>query len=92
MTDDVGYSGGGLQHGLTERVYRFDKVRTQTASKEIGMAQVKRSFVKDSSDCDTTLDMVLQDIEARNKDGEILITFSIQPGDVILFYEKYQPK
>lgn len=56
------------------------------------MAQVKRSFVKDSSDCDKTLDMVLQDIEARNKDGEILITFSIQPGDVILFYEKYQPK
>lgn len=84
MTDDVGYSGGGL--------HRFDKVRTQTASKEISMAQVKRSFVKDSSDCDKTLDMVLQDIEARNKDGEILITFSIQPGDVILFYEKYQPK
>ena len=52
------------------------------------MAQTKRSFAKDPSDWDTVLDAILQDIENHNAKDSKLVAFSIQPGDVILFYQE----
>jgi hypothetical protein len=52
------------------------------------MAQIKKSFGKDPSDWDTVLDAILQDIENHNAKDAKLVAFSIQPGDVILFYEE----
>jgi hypothetical protein len=53
------------------------------------MAQSKTSITKNLNDLDETLDVVLQDIENHNKNGDKLVTFSIQPGDVILFYDRF---
>ena len=52
------------------------------------MAQLKKTFTKDPGDSDKTLDEVLQDIEDCNADGAKLVAYSIQPGDVMLIYEK----
>lgn len=56
------------------------------------MGQFKKAITKPSSEYDETLDAVLQDIEACNRNGDMLVAFSIQPGEVILFYERHDSK
>ncbi len=53
------------------------------------MAQFKKAITKHPSDCDETLDAILQDIETCNRKGDRLVAFSIQPDDVILVYEAH---
>ncbi len=56
------------------------------------MGQIKKMITKHPSECDETLDAVLQDIEDCNRNGDKLVAFSIQPSDVILIFERHDSK